>query len=59
MAVGRKPGPRGNLNVGGNLIYNAVYSSGIIIELFKSKCQPKAGGDIKEGEKGEYTRNGV
>lgn len=28
----------------------AVYSSGTIIELFKSKCQPKAGGDIKEGE---------
>lgn len=22
-----------------------------IIELFKSNCQPKAGGDIKEGEK--------
>ena len=63
MVVGHKPGRPGNLNVGGNLIYNAVYSSGIIIELnyclrfryiikpLKSKCQPKAGGDIKEGEK--------
>lgn len=51
MVVGLKPGLRGSLKNGGNLIHSAVYSSGIIIELFKSKCQPKAGGDIKEGEK--------
>jgi len=41
-------------------IFAAVPSTApVTIEPFKSKYQPKAGEDIKEGEKSEYTRNGV
>nr|DAN20813.1 MAG TPA: hypothetical protein [Caudoviricetes sp.] len=41
-------------------IFAAVPSTApVTIEPFESKYQPKAGEDTKEGEKSEYTRNGV
>ena len=47
--AGLKPGHLGKPNIGGR--QTKPSTAPVRIEPFKSKCQPKAGGDIKEGEK--------